>query len=91
MAGSDGRNPWDDYKQLLNELDLYDPALLQRPRLVVGNKMDEPVAEENLKKFKRKITKTSVLPMSAAFDQGVDLFKKRVRQEVEDSLDIKSR
>ena len=91
MAGSDGRNPWDDYKQLLNELELYDPALLQRPRLVVGNKMDEPVAEENLKKFKRKITKTSVLPMSAAFDQGVDLFKKRVRQEVEDSLDIKSR
>ena len=53
--------------------------------------MDEPVAEENLKKFKRKITKTSVLPMSAAFDQGLDLFKKRVRQEVEDSFDIKSR
>src|SRR5439155_24419760 len=91
MAGTDGRNTWDDYKQLLNELELYDPALLQKPRLVVGNKMDEPVAEENLKKFKRKITKTPVLPIAAAFDQGLDQFKKRLRQEVEDSLDIKSR
>ena len=83
MAGTDGRNPWDDYKQLLNELGLYDPALLERPRLVVSNKMDEPVAEENLKKFKRKFRKVSILPMSAAFDEGVDKFKAIVRETVE--------
>ena len=86
MAGSDGRNPWDDYKQLLNELGLYDAALLERPRLVVANKMDEPVAEENLKKFKRKITKTPVLPISAAFDQGIEEFRKRIREEVEQAV-----
>src|SRR5260370_32786540 len=45
MAGTDGRLPWDDYKQLLKELELYDPGLLERPRLVVANKMDEAVAE----------------------------------------------
>ena len=49
MAGTDNRHPWDDYKQLLKELELYDPALVQKPRLVVANKMDEAVAEENLK------------------------------------------
>src|SRR5262245_53950271 len=38
MAGTDARAPWDDYKQLLSELELYDPALLDRPRLVVANK-----------------------------------------------------
>jgi len=38
MAGTDGRAPWDDYHQLLNELALYDPALPNRPRLVVANK-----------------------------------------------------
>ena len=43
MAGTDGREPWDDYKNLLNELELYDPGLLERPRLVVANKMDEAV------------------------------------------------
>jgi GTPase len=84
MAGTDGRKPWDDYNHLLEELELYDPTLLERPRMVVANKMDEPAAEENLKKFKRKIRKTPVLPMSAAFDEGVDKFKKMIREAVEE-------
>lgn len=83
MAGEDGRNPWDDYKHLLRELELYDPSLLDRPRLVVGNKMDEPAAEANLKKFKTKVRKTPVLPISAAFDEGVEKFKQTIRKEVE--------
>src|SRR5208283_478855 len=57
MAGTDNRAPWDDYQQLLSELKLYDPALLEKPRVVVANKMDEPVAEKNLKQFKKKICK----------------------------------
>ncbi len=85
MAGTDGREPWDDYKQLLAELELYDSALLEKPRLVVGNKMDEPVSEANLKTFKRKIRKTPVLPISAAFDQGLEGFKKQIRDEVEET------
>lgn len=86
MAGSDGRAPWDDYKSLLHELELYDPGLLERPRLVVANKMDEPAAEANLKSFKRRIRKTPVLPMAAAFDEGVAQFKQAIRTEVEDTL-----
>jgi GTP-binding protein len=83
MAGTDGRAPWDDYKNLLTELELHDPALLQRSRLVVANKMDEPAAEENLKKFKRRIRKTPVLPIAAAFDQGTEEFKQTIRAAVE--------
>jgi GTP-binding protein len=82
MAGTDGRTPWDDYKSLLNELELYDPGLLERPRLVVANKMDEAVAEENLKKFKRRVRKTPVLPIAAGFDEGVDKFKALIREAV---------
>ncbi len=83
MAGTDGRLPWDDYRQLLNELGLYDPRLLEKRRLVVANKMDEPVAEANLKKFKRRIPKTPVLPIAAAFDSGIDRFREMIREEVE--------
>src|SRR5664279_5744546 len=83
MAGTDGRTPGDDLKNLLSELELYDPALLQRPRLVVANKMDEPAAEENLKKFKRRIRKTPVMPIAAAFDQGTEEFKQTIRAAVE--------
>jgi GTP-binding protein len=85
MAGTDNRHPWDDYKQLLKELELYDPALVEKPCLVVANKMDEPVAEANLKQFKKKIKKVSVLPISAAFDQGVDKFKSTIRELVEEA------
>jgi GTPase len=67
---------------LLAELELYDPALLDRPRLVVANKMDEPAAEENLKKFKRRIRKTAVLPIAAAFDVGIAEFKRAIRKAV---------
>ena len=85
MAGTDGRNPWDDYKQLLSELELYDRTLVEKPIYVVANKMDEPTSEENLKKFKRRIKKVRVLPIAAAFDEGIDLFRKLIRQAVEDA------
>jgi GTP-binding protein len=85
MAGTDNRKPWDDYKQLLKELELYDPALLEKPRLVVANKMDEAVAEKNLKEFKKKIKKVSPLPISAAFDQGMEKFRDTIRKEVEEA------
>ena len=85
MAGTDGRQPWDDYQNLLKELGLYDSALMNKTRIVVANKMDEPVAEENLKKFKRKIRKTPVLPISAAFDEGIEKFNKTIREAVEEA------
>jgi GTP-binding protein len=85
MAGTDAREPWDDYKNLLKELELYDPALLERPRYVVANKMDESVAEENLKKFKRRIKKTPVLPIAAGFDEGIEQFKILIRDAVSEA------
>jgi GTP-binding protein len=89
MAGTDGRAPWDDYKHLLTELELYDASLLERPRLVVGNKMDEPAAEANFKKFKTRIRKVSVLPMAAAFDQGTEQFKQTIREAVREAEEAK--
>jgi GTP-binding protein len=85
MAGTDDRAPWDDYKQLLKELEHYDPGLLDRPRYVVANKMDEPSAEANLKAFKKKIRKMPVLPIAAAFDEGIEQFKKLIRKAVEET------
>jgi GTP-binding protein len=55
MAGVDGRKPQDDYQQLLDELKLYNPEILEKKRLVVANKMDLPDAKKNLAAFKRKL------------------------------------
>jgi len=84
MAGTDNRKPWEDYRDVLNELELYDPTMLKRRRLVVANKMDEATAQKNLKQFKTKVKRTAVLPMAAAFDQGIEEFKKAIRKAVEE-------
>lgn len=86
MAGTDNRAPWDDHNNLLKELELYDPTLLDKPRFVAANKMDEPAAEENLKQFRRKVRKVSVLPIAAGFDQGIEQFKKLIREAVEEAI-----
>ena len=48
MAGVDGRNPVDDYRNLKKELKLYSAELARRPSMIVANKMDLPEADEKL-------------------------------------------
>jgi GTP-binding protein len=71
MAGADGRDPREDYRHLLKELRLYDPALLKKPRLVAANKMDLPAAKANLAAFKRR-HKVTVLQISCLTRDGLD-------------------
>ncbi|HVU17666.1 MAG TPA: GTPase ObgE [Candidatus Didemnitutus sp.] len=82
MAGTDGRDPRDDYKDLLNELKLYDPALLKKPRLVAANKMDEEVSAANLKKFKARHKGVKLLPISCLSEIGIPELKKELLKSV---------
>lgn len=81
MAGTDQRDPADDYESLLNELNLYDPALLEKPRMVAANKMDVEEAAENLANFRRKFD-VEVLPVSCHSEDGIPELKKRLLEEV---------
>ncbi|KAI9907078.1 hypothetical protein PsorP6_004326 [Peronosclerospora sorghi] len=40
-AGSEGRDPLEDFSHLQKELELYAPGISSRPSLIVANKMDE--------------------------------------------------
>ncbi|KXB60268.1 Obg family GTPase CgtA [Gemella haemolysans] len=55
MSATDGRDPYEDYKIINQELAEYNMRLLERPQVVVANKMDIPVACENLKEFKKHL------------------------------------
>ena len=55
MSASEGRDPYEDYLQINKELETYNLRLMERPQIIVANKMDMPGAEENLKEFKGKI------------------------------------
>jgi GTP-binding protein len=81
MAGNDGRDPADDYRQLLSELKLYDPLLLKKPRLVAANKMDLPQAEVNLTRFKRRY-KVDIAKISCLEGTGLEQLKKELLKRV---------
>ena len=84
MAGTDNRDPADDYEKILGELKQYDPALLDKPCLVAANKMDEDAAISNLAIFKKKHPSIEILEMMAALEEGVETFKDRLRAAVAD-------
>ncbi|MEA2011926.1 MAG: Obg family GTPase CgtA [Verrucomicrobiota bacterium] len=74
MAGTDGRDPWDDYFNLRKELEFYNPVLLEKPAIIVANKMDTEKAEENLEILKEKLN-SSIFPISAILGEGLPELK----------------
>ncbi len=79
FAAMDGRDPSSDYNVLNEELSSYSEALAGKPQIVVANKMDIPVARENLERFKKKI-KTEIFPISAVTGEGVPGLLNKLRQ-----------
>ena len=54
MGGYSGRDPYQDYKIINNELKEFNEKILDKPQIVIANKMDLPNARKNLIKFKEK-------------------------------------
>ncbi len=81
MSGIDERAPWDDYAQLVAELGAYDKSLLDKPRIVLANKMDEESAVENLKEF-RKRHDVAVQPISCLSEEGIPEYKELLWEKV---------
>ena len=71
IAGSEGRDPLEDYDAIMKELEAYGD-LKNRPMIVVANKMDLPGAEENLARLREKLDDTGIgiYPVSAATKQN---------------------
>ncbi|MDR4435937.1 GTPase ObgE [Bacillus tequilensis] len=72
MSGLEGRDPYEDYVTINQELSEYNLRLTERPQIIVANKMDMPQAAENLEAFKEKLTDDyPVFPISAVTREGL--------------------
>lgn len=71
MGSTEGRNPYDDYVLINKELEEFNPKLLEKPQVIIANKMDMDGAKENLEEFKKKV-KEKVFPISALNNEGID-------------------
>lgn len=72
MASFEGRDPYEDYLKINEELRLYNEKLLLRPQIIVANKMDLQGAEENLEEFKKKVPDAVIVPISAYTRNNLD-------------------
>ncbi len=77
----DGRDPIDDYEIIRGELEKYDVDLLNRPQLVVLNKIDLPFVRDELERIRAHFQDRLGLPfmsISAATGESLDEFKDRL-------------
>ena len=71
MAGTEGRDPYEDYLLINKELEAFNPKLLQREMVILANKMDIIGAEDNLKNFKAKVKDKKIFAISAFNNKGL--------------------
>ncbi|RHY83064.1 hypothetical protein DYB35_000711, partial [Aphanomyces astaci] len=86
-AGSEGRDPVDDFHHLQNELELYAPNITSRPSLIAANKMDAPGADVNIGRLK-KVTGLPIVPLSALHKVDIKILASSVRWMIENYKSI---
>lgn len=72
-ASTEGRDPVEDIKTIINELKNYDESLLGRPQVIAANKIDAIYSEENdsIKRMKEAFPDIKVFPISGVSGKGI--------------------
>ena len=77
MSGFEGRNPYDYYVLINKELEAFNKKLIEKPMIVIANKMDVEGAKENLEEFKKKVD-CEIFEVSAVSKTGLDAVVNRL-------------
>ncbi len=87
MSASEGRDPYEDWVNINEELYRYSEVLRSRPQIVAANKMDMPGALEHLEAFKQKLSENGedieVISISALTKDGLKQLMYRVMDMLE--------
>lgn len=81
ISGSDGRDPYEDFKIINNELVKFNPELAKRPMIVAGNKCDM-ATDEQIADYKKFINDQGYdfFPIMAAIRYDVDPLLKKIQE-----------
>ena len=72
MSSYEGRDPYEDYVAIREELEKFSAKLLTKPEIIIANKMDGEKAKENLENFKKKIKSKDIYEVTALLGEGLD-------------------
>jgi GTP-binding protein len=81
MGATEGRDPFEDYTKINQELASYKYDLMSRPQIIVANKMDVPGALDQLELFKEQLQEDiPVIPISAVTKENVQQLLYQVKE-----------
>jgi GTPase len=93
MVDGSSRDPGWDHDVIREELRAHDPALLEKPILVVFNKIDQPAAVDAWPAFRSARAKAgeSTLAISAVDGTGLDELRARIAEMLPDAAELEAR
>lgn len=83
VSGFDGKDPYENYKVINNELKKYSKYLSKKQIIIVLNKTDLPDSEKHIKKFKKNIKSKKIFLISAATGEGVEALLKEIIKDLD--------
>lgn len=86
VSGIEGRKPLDDFRVLQNELKAYKPELLDKPSLIVLNKIDMEGAKEHAEMFHQEFPSAKIFEISALEKIGLDPLLQEIQRLVYPAL-----
>jgi GTP-binding protein len=74
VSGASGRDPVNDFKVIVKELQLFDPAVASKPQIVAANKIDALDDPSRLERLERYVArqKLPLFRISGVTGEGVD-------------------
>lgn len=86
-AGSEGRNPIEDFRAINKELEIYSPRLAEKKQIVAANKIDLIEDEKQLETLKKEITDAGYefFPICSLSGEGVRPLMERAWQVLEET------
>lgn len=74
MSAFEGRNPYEDYVTINNELKEFNEKILNKPQIIIANKMDMESSRENLEEFKKQLNNKDIkiFEVSAMTNTGLE-------------------
>jgi GTP-binding protein len=86
VSGFDGKDPYENYKTINNELKQYSKYLVKKHIMIVLNKVDLHGAIANIRKFKKHIKTKKLFEISAVTGEGVQILVKEMVKMTEKPL-----
>ena len=80
VSAIDTDNPLNAYDTVNKELSMYNQKLMEKPQIVVLNKIDLPDVLEGAKKFQHAVKEKQVVLISALTGQGIENLKSKIIQ-----------